>query len=200
MSAGYIGSLMGAFMASVFFGAVLLGILKFIPALKRNLGWMYGIPGMLAALIPWGSGYSSGETSLLSVSVAALFYWGYSRATSASFSELAVVAPASTTSVGRIERECPYCAELILAKARLCKHCGRDLIPVSDMDSNVGDTSGLRPSIPVPAVTTSRINAQPDSALMAQYGITFDGQHYFYGGYRYDKYADALAYAKRMES
>ncbi len=27
------------------------------------------------------------------------------------------------------ERECPYCAETILAKARVCKHCGRDVEP-----------------------------------------------------------------------
>jgi hypothetical protein len=27
----------------------------------------------------------------------------------------------------REERECPYCAELILKKARVCKHCGRDV-------------------------------------------------------------------------
>jgi hypothetical protein len=30
----------------------------------------------------------------------------------------------------RIERECPWCAELILVKARVCKHCGRDVVPV----------------------------------------------------------------------
>ncbi|HYF39991.1 MAG TPA: PH domain-containing protein [Gemmatimonadales bacterium] len=31
----------------------------------------------------------------------------------------------------RIERECPYCAERILARARVCKHCGREVEPVS---------------------------------------------------------------------
>jgi membrane protein YdbS with pleckstrin-like domain len=29
----------------------------------------------------------------------------------------------------RAERDCPYCAELILARARVCKHCGRDVAP-----------------------------------------------------------------------
>ena len=29
----------------------------------------------------------------------------------------------------RVERECPYCAERVLARARVCKHCGRDLVP-----------------------------------------------------------------------
>lgn len=32
---------------------------------------------------------------------------------------------------GRVERECPYCAERILARARVCKHCGRDVVPVA---------------------------------------------------------------------
>jgi hypothetical protein len=31
----------------------------------------------------------------------------------------------------RVERECPYCAERILARARVCKHCGREVVPVS---------------------------------------------------------------------
>lgn len=37
------------------------------------------------------------------------------------------VAPSPT--VPRDERECPFCAELILRKARVCKHCGRDVEP-----------------------------------------------------------------------
>lgn len=31
----------------------------------------------------------------------------------------------------RVERECPYCAERILARARVCKHCGRDVAPAT---------------------------------------------------------------------
>jgi len=31
----------------------------------------------------------------------------------------------------REERECPFCAELILKKARVCKHCRRDVEPVA---------------------------------------------------------------------
>lgn len=30
---------------------------------------------------------------------------------------------------GRNERECPYCAEPILAKAKVCKHCDREVEP-----------------------------------------------------------------------
>ncbi|MGH7508616.1 MAG: PH domain-containing protein [Gemmatimonadales bacterium] len=32
----------------------------------------------------------------------------------------------------RVERECPYCAERILARARVCKHCGQDVVPVPE--------------------------------------------------------------------
>ena len=41
-------------------------------------------------------------------------------------------APAASTPGGsRVERDCPYCAERILARARVCKHCGREVEPVS---------------------------------------------------------------------
>jgi membrane protein YdbS with pleckstrin-like domain len=36
---------------------------------------------------------------------------------------------APPTGQPRVERECPYCAEPILARARVCKHCGRDVTP-----------------------------------------------------------------------
>jgi uncharacterized membrane protein YdbT with pleckstrin-like domain len=33
------------------------------------------------------------------------------------------------SSAAREERECPYCAELILKRAKVCKHCGREVEP-----------------------------------------------------------------------
>lgn len=38
----------------------------------------------------------------------------------------------SESVAGRVERECPYCAERILARARVCKHCGRDVVPLTE--------------------------------------------------------------------
>ncbi len=38
-------------------------------------------------------------------------------------------APAAI-STSRDERECPYCAERILARAKVCKHCGREVEPM----------------------------------------------------------------------
>ena len=37
----------------------------------------------------------------------------------------------SQPAAARVERDCPYCAERILARARVCKYCGRDVVPVS---------------------------------------------------------------------
>ena len=37
----------------------------------------------------------------------------------------------SVLPTGREERDCPYCAERILAKARVCKHCGREVQPLA---------------------------------------------------------------------
>jgi predicted lipid-binding transport protein (Tim44 family) len=40
----------------------------------------------------------------------------------------AKAAPSAVTAEAvRDERECPFCAEPILRKARVCKHCGRDV-------------------------------------------------------------------------
>ncbi|MGZ8398637.1 MAG: PH domain-containing protein [Gemmatimonadales bacterium] len=38
-------------------------------------------------------------------------------------------APTAAPRESRDERDCPYCAERILARARVCKHCGRDVAP-----------------------------------------------------------------------
>jgi len=38
----------------------------------------------------------------------------------------------SESVAGRVERDCPYCAERILARARVCKHCGRDVVPLTE--------------------------------------------------------------------
>ena len=40
-------------------------------------------------------------------------------------------AATTAASASRVERDCPYCAERILAKARVCKHCGREVEPVA---------------------------------------------------------------------
>ena len=37
---------------------------------------------------------------------------------------------ASASGEPRIERECPWCAERILARAKVCRYCGRDVPPV----------------------------------------------------------------------
>jgi uncharacterized membrane protein YdbT with pleckstrin-like domain len=36
---------------------------------------------------------------------------------------------ASGAGEARVERDCPWCAERILARARVCKHCGHDVEP-----------------------------------------------------------------------
>jgi uncharacterized membrane protein YdbT with pleckstrin-like domain len=40
-----------------------------------------------------------------------------------------IAVPAATTT-SREERDCPWCAERILARAKVCKHCGREVEPV----------------------------------------------------------------------
>ncbi len=45
------------------------------------------------------------------------------------------VPPAAVAAIGaaapREERDCPYCAERILVRAKVCKHCGHDIEPLT---------------------------------------------------------------------
>jgi len=50
----------------------------------------------------------------------------------------------------RDERECPYCAERILKKARVCKHCGHDVEPLVKADT-ASQTPPLAPPEPTKA-------------------------------------------------
>jgi uncharacterized membrane protein YdbT with pleckstrin-like domain len=39
--------------------------------------------------------------------------------------------PVASAAAQREERDCPYCAERILTRAKVCKHCGRDVEPLA---------------------------------------------------------------------
>jgi hypothetical protein len=43
-----------------------------------------------------------------------------------------VLATSPSVSATRDERECPFCAERILKKAKVCKHCRRDVVPLAE--------------------------------------------------------------------
>jgi len=51
--------------------------------------------------------------------------------------------------------------------------------------------------LPVPAVVTTTHESAPSSTKqMEEFNITFDGERYGYGEYKYDKLSDAISYAK----
>lgn len=77
---------------------------------------------------------------------------------------------------------CPYCAEVIERKAITCRHCGRDLLESKYSTSTKPERQEQQ---------------QPtDVRQMQEYGISFDGERYSFAGYRYEKLADAINYAK----
>lgn len=42
-----------------------------------------------------------------------------------------LIQPDTLSSGKRDERDCPYCAERILTRAKICKHCGREVEPLA---------------------------------------------------------------------
>jgi len=50
----------------------------------------------------------------------------------------------NTAAIPRQVRDCPYCAEPILAKARVCKHCGRDVEPLRESETT--EAKPIQPS------------------------------------------------------
>lgn len=88
----------------------------------------------------------------------------------------------SVTAPSNSIRACPYCAETIKAEAVVCRFCNRDVAP----------TAATKPDL----LFNGRKEVEPDADTMALHGITFDGERYHFGQYKYEKYSDALAYAK----
>jgi formylglycine-generating enzyme required for sulfatase activity len=62
----------------------------------------------------------------------------------------------------RDERECPYCAERILKKARVCKHCGRDVEPL------VASETAVQAALPLPLEHASEPAAPPPAAPLRE--------------------------------
>ena len=49
-----------------------------------------------------------------------------------------------------LKRKCPHCAEPISSKARVCKHCGRDLSAPIATSTSVNLSTTLSAKVPVP--------------------------------------------------
>ncbi len=99
---------------------------------NRDLGLITGIlplAGLLYGLISLSSQTGLNRALLHVLSIGAYLTIVFSLSIIAV--ALAEPPPARTPLIAapkkRSERECPYCAERILATAKVCKHCGRDV-------------------------------------------------------------------------
>ena len=92
-----------------FFGALVGAVVAIYGASKQKLDWGRG--GFFACCV---SGAILGL--ILAVPVGAFFVWKISQASSSTVSD-----------ESQLRTKCPYCAEIILLDAKVCKHCGRSL-------------------------------------------------------------------------
>ena len=82
----------------------------------------------------------------------------------------------------RDERECPHCAERILRKAHVCKHCRREVEPLAGGDApvqipspappqGIPEMRSLQPHVGKPAAAASRpltVARQPHFQISAE--------------------------------
>jgi formylglycine-generating enzyme required for sulfatase activity/DNA-directed RNA polymerase subunit RPC12/RpoP len=72
----------------------------------------------------------------------------------------------------REERECPYCAERILRKARVCKHCGHDVDPLAGTGIAAQAASPALPERIVETPTTPPQASKPPAGGAPQFQTT----------------------------
>lgn len=79
-------------------------------------------------------------------------------------------------------RTCPFCAETIKARARVCKHCQREL------DAGSAGNTAASSSAAVPFVSLQ----ESQVLLMTTHGIDAANGKYVVAGRAYDEFSDAL--------
>ena len=80
--------------------------------------------GMLSRYGKAGSGFLLG---LLLGPIGLIIAWTMRDTAKLDEAKSSGAAPGSAED--RVKRECPHCAERILVKAKVCKHCGREVEP-----------------------------------------------------------------------
>lgn len=95
-----------------------------------------GLAGLFFYFIPWIVAGANDHPNQAGIALLNLFLgwtligwvvalvWAVSKP-----NQVTVTAPIAPTEPVPATRECPFCAETILVKAKVCKHCGRDVPP-----------------------------------------------------------------------
>ena len=93
-------------------------------------------------------------------------------------------------------------AIIVALLIRVGKEMSLMLADIADATIDSSSKATAVGSSSTPTVPQQTVVAAPedDSAAMARYGITFDGEKYQFQSFRYDKLSDAISYARRQAS
>jgi hypothetical protein len=155
----------------------------------KGFGILLLVVGALTLFVGFGSdttvdiddGHRVHNIGLMNEKQNTILFGGALSIVGAVFMGFAAQRPSGNLTESPDTKKCPYCAECIKAQAIVCRFCSRELVPATARDSSLE---------PIPS----------HDELMAQFGISHDGEAYVYQQYRYGKLEDAVAYARKQKA
>jgi hypothetical protein len=97
------------------------------------------------------------------------------------------------------QKQCPECAEMVLDKAKICKHCRHDFGEPTHPKTQEPPSTPEVQGTTEPTKAKRPITKEEALALAEKYGIRRDGELFDYKGEKFSKFSTALQFAHAQE-